>query len=75
MQLEPHDKSRSGFILEFKTKKDLDEAGLKALATEGIGQIREHQYYSDMEYHGITNIILFGIGFSGKKAAVQVEQK
>lgn len=28
VQLEPHDKSRTGYILEFKTKKGLDEAGL-----------------------------------------------
>ena len=75
VQLEPHDKSRTGFILEFKTKKDLDEAGLKALAAEGIEQIRDHQYYTDMEYHGISNIIFFGIGFSGKKVAVTVEKK
>lgn len=75
VQLEPHDKSRTGFILEFKTKKNLDDAGLKTLAAEGLQQIRDHQYYADMEYHGIRNIILFGIGFSGKKAAVQVEKK
>lgn len=75
VQLEPHDKSRTGFILEFKAKKDLDDASLKALAAEGLQQIRDHQYYTDMEYHGIKNITLFGIGFSGKKVAVQVERK
>ena len=75
VQLEPHDKSRTGFIMEFKTKKDLDDAELKELAMEGIRQIRDHQYYTDMEYHGIRNIMLFGIGFSGKKVSVQVEQR
>ena len=75
VQLEPHDKSQAGFILEFKTKKDLDDTGLKKLASEGIHQIRDRRYYTDMEYHGIRNIMLFGIGFSGKKVSVQVEEK
>ena len=75
VQLEPHDKSRTGYILEFKTKKGLDEAGLTALAAEGLRQIRDRKYYTDMEYHGIQNITLFGIGFSGKKVSVQVEQR
>ena len=74
VQLEPHDKSHAGFIMEFKTEKDLDDAELKELAMEGLRQIRDHQYYTDMEYHGICNIMLFGIGFSGKKVSVQVEQ-
>ena len=57
-----------------KTKKGLDEAGLTA-ADEGLRQIRDRKYYTDMEYHGIQNITLFGIGFSGKKVSVQVEQR
>ena len=75
VQLEPRDKSRTGFILEFKTKKDLDDAGLKALAAEGLKQIRDRRYYTDMEYHGVSDIVFFGIGFSGKKVAVAVEKK
>ena len=75
VQLEPRDKSRTGFILEFKTKKDLDDAGLKALAAEGLQQIRDRRYYTDMEYHGVSDIVFFGIGFSGKKVAVAVEKK
>ena len=75
VQLEPHDKSRTGFIMEFKMKKNLDEEGLNVLAAEGLQQIRDHQYYTDMEYHGIRNITLFGIGFSGKKVAVKIERK
>ncbi len=75
VQLEPLDKSQTGFILEFKTKKELDDDGLKSLAMEGLQQIRDHQYYTDMEYHGIRSIIFFGIGFSGKRVSVQVEKK
>lgn len=75
IQLEPQDKNQTGFILEFKTGKDLNESDLKELAQEGIRQIKDKQYYTNMEYHGIQNITLFGIAFSGKKVAVVVENK
>ena len=75
VQLEPKDKKQAGYILEFKTKKDLDEDGMKALAEEGIRQIRNHRYYTDMEYHGVNHVILFGIAFSGKKVCVKVENR
>ncbi len=74
VQLEPKDKEQAGYILEFKTEKDLDEEQLAALAEEGIRQIRDRRYYTHMEYHGIKNIILFGIAFSGKKVSVKVEE-
>ncbi|MBQ9250792.1 MAG: PD-(D/E)XK nuclease domain-containing protein, partial [Oscillospiraceae bacterium] len=48
VQLEPKDKKQAGYILEFKTKKDLNEDGMKALAEEGIRQIRDHRYYTDI---------------------------
>ncbi len=75
VQLEPRDKNQAGFILEFKTKKDLDNTALQDLSREALRQIRNHRYYTDMEYHGIKNIILFGIAFSGKNVSVLVEQK
>ena len=74
VQLEPHDKKQTGFILEFKSEKGLDETGLKKLAKEGIRQIRDQKYYTNMKYHGIQNITLFGIAFSGKKVSVIVEK-
>lgn len=75
VQLEPKDKKQTGYILEFKTEKGLDENRLKELAREGIQQIRDMQYCADMEYHGIKSIILFGIAFSGKKVSVEIEEK
>lgn len=75
VQMEPRDKNQTGYIFEFKTKKDLDENGLRELAKEGIQQIRNHQYDMDMEFHGIKDVTLFGIAFSGKKVAVLVEKK
>ena len=48
---------------------------MKALAEEGIRQIRDHRYYTDMEYRGVNQLILFGIAFSGKKVFVKVENR
>ena len=42
---------------------------------QGIRQIRDRQYFTDMEYHGIKDITLFGIAFSGKKVSVKIEKK
>ena len=75
VQLEPKDKKQAGYILEFKTGKGLDENGMKALAEEGIRQIRDHRYDTDMEYRGVNQLILFGIAFSGKKVCVKVENR
>ena len=72
MQLEPRDKKQAGYILEFKTEKNLDETGLKKLAEEGLRQILDRKYYTEMEYHGIRHIVMFGIAFSGRKVYVQV---
>lgn len=75
LQLEPKEKNRPGYILGFKTKKNLDENSLKELAGEGILQIRNHQYCTDMEYRGIKEIVLFGIAFSGKRVCVLTENR
>lgn len=72
VQLEPRDKKQAGYILEFKTEKNLDETGLKKLAEEGLRQILDRKYYTEMEYHGIRHIVMFGIAFSGRKVYVQV---
>lgn len=76
VQLEPRDKNQTGYILEFKSQKGLDETKLEELAKEAVRQITDQQYYADMEYHGIKDIVLFGIAFSGKKVSVEcIESK
>ena len=75
VQLLPRDKSQTGFIFEFKTKKGLEAGSLNKLAEEGIRQIRDQRYYTDMEYQGIRHIVLFGVAFSGRNVSVKVEEK
>lgn len=74
IQLEPKDKSETGYIIEFKTGKDLSDDQLKALSKEAISQIHDKKYSTDMEYHGIKKMGLFGIACYGKKVAVEFEQ-
>ena len=60
-------------IIEFKAGKDLSADELASLAKDAIKQIHDNEYFADMEYHGVKNIGLFGIGFSGKHVATEFE--
>lgn len=74
VQLEPKDKSQTGYIIEFKAGKELSDDALASLAGDAIKQIYANKYFTDMEYHGIKSIGLFGIAFSGKHVAVEFEE-
>jgi hypothetical protein len=74
IELEPKDKSRLGYILEFKAGSDLSDEGLTSLAKDAINQIHDKQYFTDMKSHGIKNVGLFGIGFSGKHVITEYQQ-
>jgi hypothetical protein len=74
IELEPKDKSGLGYIIEFKAGKDMSDEGLASLAKEAIKQIYDKQYFTDMKSHGIKNVGLFGIGFSGKHVVTEYQQ-
>lgn len=74
VQLEPKDKTKTGYVIEFKAGKGLSDNELVSLAKDAIKQIHENKYTTDMEYHGVKNIGLFGIAFSGKHVAAEFEQ-
>lgn len=74
VQLEPKDKTQTGYIIEFKAGKNLSDEELAFLAREAIQQIHDNKYFTDMEYHGIKKIGLFGIAFSGKHVIAEFEQ-
>lgn len=71
IQLEPKDKSQLGYIIEFKAGKNLSDTELADSASSAIQQIQSKKYSTDMEYHGIKKIGLFGIAFSGKRVAAK----
>ena len=73
VQLEPKDKTQTGYIIEFKAGKNLSEKQLDSLANDAIAQIHNNKYFTNMKYHGIKKIGLFGIAFSGKHVASKYE--
>ena len=73
VQLEPKDKTQTGYIIEFKAGKNLSEKQLDSLADDAIAQIHINKYFTNMTYHGIKKIGLFGIAFSGKHVASKYE--
>lgn len=74
IQLEPKDHTWQGYIIELKHKKNISNDQLLNLAEKAIEQIKIKKYYIDMEYHGIHQIGLFGIAFSGKNVSCKYEQ-
>ena len=74
IQLEPKDKTKVGYIIEFRTGKNLSDKKLASLARDAIKQNHDKKYSADMKYHGVKKIGLFGIAFSGKRVAAEFEQ-
>lgn len=74
ISLEPRDRSQNGYIIEFKAGKELSETELAKAAKDAIYQMRDRKYTTDLEYHGIKKIDLFGIAFSGKHVSCEHEQ-
>ena len=55
--------------MELKWEKDLNDEELDALSAEAI----EKRYDTEMREESVTDIIKFGIAFSGKKVKIRTE--
>lgn len=60
-----------GIIMELKWKKDLDSKELENLAYDALAQIDKKRYDTEMKEEKITNILKFGIAFSGKRVSIK----
>ena len=69
----PREKRYPGIILELKWKEKISDAELEKWANEALKQIDELRYDSEMKEDEITEILKFGIAFSGKKVCVRTE--
>ena len=69
----PKDIKYPGIILEIKWKKNLTEEALDKLAEEALKQIDKLRYDSELLNEGISNILKFGVAFSGKKVIIKSE--
>ena len=70
ISIEPKEKNRAGFILEFKIAKSEEE--LEKKAKEALLQIQEKRYDTEMKERGIQEIVKLGIAFYGKKVKIKV---
>ncbi len=69
ISLEPKEKNRVGFILEFKIAKSEEE--LEKKSKEALLQIQEKRYDIEMKEKGILEIVKLGIAFYGKKVKIK----
>ena len=75
IQMLPLNKLLPGILIELKAGKDCTEEQLSRLADAALKQINDKQYDADMVAQGVTEILQYGIAFSGKKACVRAEEK
>ena len=74
IQMLPLNKLLPGILIELKAGKDCTEEQLSKLADAALKQINDKQYDADMVAQGVTEILQYGIAFSGKKACVRAEE-
>lgn len=71
LQLEPKDKTLPGIVMEFKAQAGGEDRKLSDLAKDALDQIEDKAYFTDMKDRGITDIVRYGIAFSGKNVEVK----
>ena len=69
----PRKNTYPGIIMELKWKKDLADDSLELLAKEALSQIDKNRYDLEIKEDGITDILKFGVAFSGKKIQIQTK--
>ena len=74
LQLEPKAKELPGILMEFKAVSSSEKDKLPELAEDALGQTKDRNYARDLEERGISDIVRYGIAFSGKNVEVRVER-
>lgn len=72
VMLEPCDKSKKAYILEFKVHKPKREKTMEETVENALKQIEEKQYEADLIVRGIPkeNIFKYGFAFKGKEVLI-----
>ena len=70
--LEPKDKKKPGFIIEFKATDD--ESKLEKVAEEAIQQMMDKKYDTALEMTDTKEIIHIGIAFCGKQVKLKYKK-
>ena len=72
IMLEPHDKSKNSFIMEFKAVNGLRENTIEEAIENAKKQIEEKGYESNLQERGYTNITKMVFAFKGKECKMEV---
>jgi hypothetical protein len=72
LQLEPKDRTLPGILMEFKAVSASEKEKLPDLAEEALLQTEVKEYQRDLEERGVTDIVRYGIAFSGKDVEVKM---
>jgi hypothetical protein len=67
----PHDVTRAGYVIEFKTVDTEDNETVETAAEAAMAQIEEKKYETELIDRGIENIKKLAIVFSGKDVYVK----
>ena len=72
VMLEPCDKNKKAYILEFKVHKPKREKTMEETVENALKQIEEKQYEADLIARGIPkeNIFKYGFAFRGKEVLI-----
>ena len=72
IMLEPHDKSKNSFIMEFKAVNGLRENTIEEAIENAKKQIEEKGYESNLQERGYINITKMVFAFKGKECKMEV---
>ena len=72
IMLEPQDKSKNSFIIEFKVASDMQENTIEDVIESAKKQIEERDYESNLRERGFTNVTKMVFAFRGKECKMQV---
>ena len=72
IMLEPHDKRKNSFVIEFKVANDMNEKTLEDVVDSAKRQIEEKDYESNLRERGFENITKIVFAFRGKECKMEV---
>ena len=72
IMLEPHDKTKNSFIIEFKVADDFEEETIEQVIANAKKQIEEKGYESNLRERGFNNITKMVFAFKGKECKMEV---
>ncbi len=72
IMLEPQDKTKNSFIIEFKVANDMQERTIEDVIESAKKQIEERDYESNLRERGFNNITKMVFAFRGKDCKMQV---